>query len=338
MNNSKNGTGLGLSFTKALVELHDGKIFIESFRGTKVVIKLKIENENLKINFPSKPSSNEKTLLAKSPEIPKVINASETGNNKKKEHHVLIIEDNVELRSYIKKILDSQYHIHTCSNGAEGFEYLKVCTNEPDVVISDVVMPEMSGIEFCNAIKSNIESSHIPIILLTAKDKEEDIVKGIENGAEVYLSKPFSVSVLKAHLASLISNRKKLQDYFSSKPFFDVSKISTNDMDSKLIHQLVQIIEDNIENIDLSVVKLAEQLNMSQYTLYKKVKAVSGQSPNDYIKTIKLRHAIELLRNKDLTLNDVSMKAGFASLSYFSSAFKKQFGTAPSVFRKTLLK
>jgi len=241
---------------------------------------------------------------------------------------LLIVEDNAELRNYLKKELRSFYKIITAINGKEGLEL--TTSKQPDIIITDVMMPEMNGLDFCKHVKSNLITSHIPILMLTAKSMVDDWVEGIDSGADAYLNKPFDMRVLKSRLAQLLSSRKLLFDKYFSALVEDESEGNTTSLDKDFIQKVLAYINENLSDPGLSVDVLAGQLHLSRSQFYRKIKSLTNCTAVEFIRKIRLERAKQLIELGNTNINDVCYKVGFSTPSYFSKCFKKQFGLLPA--------
>jgi len=325
------GTGIGLEVVKSFIDLHMGTIEVnsEKNKGTEFKILLPLGSNHLNI---SKTDSESKT----NDEIYEQINNSEielevtndTGRNKKT---VLIVEDNSELRNYLKNELKEDYKVKMAINGKEGLQMaIKFI---PDLVISDVMMPIMDGFEMCNNIKKDLRISHIPLLLLTAKGMQIDRVKGIDSGADVYLNKPFNMNVLKSHLSQLINSRQILfNKYYNG--VSDKELRNTTSLDKQFITNILEYIHENINDPALNVENLADELLISRSKLYRKIKALTGNTANEFIRKIRLEKAKQFLESSDHSISEISFKVGFSSPSYFTKCYKIQFGTLPTEVRE----
>jgi len=301
----------------------------EKNKGTEFKILLPLGSNHLNI---SKTDSESKT----NDEIYEQINNSEielevtndTGRNKKT---VLIVEDNSELRNYLKNELKEDYKVKMAINGKEGLQMaIKFI---PDLVISDVMMPIMDGFEMCNNIKKDLRISHIPLLLLTAKGMQIDRVKGIDSGADVYLNKPFNMNVLKSHLSQLINSRQILfNKYYNG--VSDKELRNTTSLDKQFITNILEYIHENINDPALNVENLADELLISRSKLYRKIKALTGNTANEFIRKIRLEKAKQFLESSDHSISEISFKVGFSSPSYFTKCYKIQFGTLPTEVRE----
>ncbi|MDA8859180.1 response regulator [Flavobacteriaceae bacterium] len=320
------GTGIGLEVVRNFIELHKGKIEVSSKLniGTQFKIQLPNGNKHLEIknkNITVKYNSND-TLQTK-------LTAFENSNNKSKDKTLLIIDDNSELRSYLNNELDTNYNILLAENGKIGFELAN--KHIPDIIITDVMMPVMDGIELCEMIKNDLRTSHIPIMMITAKGMEVDKIKGIDSGADVYLQKPFNMNVLKSHLKQLISTRKILfKKYLSGIDFSE----NTTSLDQEFILNVLNYINKNISDNNLNVENLADELLLSRSKLYRKIKALTGLTANEFIRNVRLEKSKEILENSEFSISEICYKVGFSSPSYFTKCFKLQYGVLPKEIRE----
>ena len=320
------GTGIGLEVVRNFIELHKGKIEVSSKLniGTQFKIQLPNGNKHLEIknkNITVKYNSND-NLQTK-------LTAFENSNNKSKDKTLLIIDDNSELRSYLNNELDTNYNILLAENGKIGFELAN--KHIPDIIITDVMMPIMDGIELCKMIKNDLRTSHIPIMMITAKGMEVDKIKGIDSGADVYLQKPFNMNVLKSHLKQLISTRKILfKKYLSGIDFSE----NTTSLDQEFILNVLNYINKNISDNNLNVENLADELLLSRSKLYRKIKALTGLTANEFIRNVRLEKSKEILENSEFSISEICYKVGFSSPSYFTKCFKLQYGVLPKEIRE----
>lgn len=311
---SKNvkGSGLGLSFVKELVQLLHGDIQLESDinKGAKFTITLPIERiEKIK-------------KQEKSPE-----EIAEASMHKK--NSILIVEDNLEIQKLLREVFQENYKVYTADHGRDAVAKIK--KHIPDLVVSDIMMPLMNGIELCNFIKQDENLNHTPVILLTAKTQVNDKLLGLESGADAYITKPFNIEELTKTVTNMLDQRRKILDKFSS----NVLKMNDEELvssDRVFLHQAKEFVLDNIENENLSVNDLAKHLNVSRFTLIRKFKKVNNSTPNFYIQKIRLEKAKELIKNKVASVTEIAFKVGFSSTTYFSYSFKKEFGVSPKEF------
>ena len=247
---------------------------------------------------------------------------------------ILLVEDNEEMLDFIAEDLGEKYHVIKAMNGNEALKVLK--EEAIQLVISDVMMPEMDGFELCRNIKTNFEYSHIPVILLTAKNTLQSKIEGLELGADAYIEKPFSPEYLHVQTANLIANRDKIKDFFSKSPLVHIKSIAHTKSDELFLEKLNEIIYEHLEEEELDVDKLAKMMNMSRPTLYRKVKSISNLSVNDLINLTRLKRAAELLAQGDLKMYEVAAIVGFKSQTNFGRSFLKQFGMSPSAYYQNM--
>ncbi len=246
---------------------------------------------------------------------------------------ILLVDDEEDILEFLERILRSKYSIFKAENGKEA---LQVLAAEPvQLVVSDVMMPEMDGFELCRAIKSNFEFSHIPVILLTAKNTIQAKVEGLELGADAYIEKPFSKEHLQAQMASLLNNRSMIREYFASSPLVHIKSMAHSKADERFLETLNDTIDKNIEDPDLDVEKLARILNMSRITLYRKIKAISNLTPIELINITRLKKSAQLLAEGDYKIYEVADMVGFSSQSNFARNFHKQFNMTPTDYMHT---
>lgn len=249
--------------------------------------------------------------------------------NKRK---VLIIEDDNDVREFLKEEIGHYFEVVAEADGISGFE--RAQTYDADLIICDVLMPGMTGFEVTKKLKNEFATSHIPIILLTALNMEEKYLEGIESGADAYITKPFSISLLLARISKLIEQRDKLREKFSNEPGMVHAAICTNNKDSKFLAKLNEMLNEHMVETEFSVDDYANLMGLGRTVFYKKVRGVTGYSPNEYLRVIRLKKAAELLLTEDLTVSEISYKVGINDPYYFSKCFKNQFGIAPSVYQK----
>lgn len=327
------GTGIGLSLTRGIVEMHYGKIWVEGQDG---------EGSLFRVVFPAGPDHlkpEEKVAQHKNSEDIKnyvgdvsILDEEEVieTNHNRNKHSVLIVEDNKDVRNYIKKHLWKTYSVYEASNGEEGVE--RALQFMPDLVISDVMMPKMDGLQLCRKLKNDIHTSHIPIILLTARFAFQQVKEGFEIGADEYVTKPFSASSLLLKVKALIDNRERLKKLFERKSPVEIISADLPSIDDRFLKKVYEIVDQNISDADFNIEKFSEEIGMSRANLYRKIKALTNQSPNEFIKDLRLRIAIKYLRESSLTISEISYKAGFNSPAYFTNCFKKAYGVSPSEF------
>lgn len=334
------GTGLGLALVKSQADLHQAEIKVESVEneGSVFTFTLLVDNSYPDaLHIEPAPQSQVFTLP-----IYETDNKDITQNATR----ILVVEDNADIREYIRQTLEDEFTVFTASNGLEGLKAVQ--EKNPDVIISDIMMPEMDGITLCRTIKENIVTSHIPVILLTAKDSISDREEGYESGASSYLSKPFSAKLLLSRIRNILRTRRLVADHFMSQATTSLSSDnpvvtsenkqgeeasrSLSPLDRDFVDKLLSIVNENLEQQDLGVNLIAEKMCMSNSTLYRKTMAVLGVSTNEYIRRVRLSRAAELLLDGRLSVSDVAFKTGFGSLSSFAKAFRKEFGMTASEY------
>ncbi|NOQ97755.1 MAG: response regulator, partial [Calditrichae bacterium] len=352
------GTGIGLALTKELVELHHGTINVEC-RGmarhahddpesdTKTIftVQLPISKEHYKpeeiLETEDRKPEAEKHMLSDSiPDedigyhIPDTEEQSESSGRSPASGLpsplVLVVEDNPDVTTYIRSFLDQDYRIITAINGKEGSE--KALKKYPDLIISDVMMPEMDGFELCHKLKSDENTSHIPIILLTAKADMDSKIEGLEFGADDYISKPFDDKELRVRVKNLIEQRKKLREKFTRMIEIKPGEIAATSMDEQFLKRLLDIFENHISETDYNTESFANEIGMSRSNLYRKIQVLTNQSTNDFIRSLRLKRAAQLLRKSTGTVSEIAYAVGFNSPSHFSKIFRQQFGSSPSDF------
>ncbi|WP_188460089.1 two-component regulator propeller domain-containing protein [Marivirga lumbricoides] len=320
------GTGIGLEVVRSFVELHKGDIEVESRVGVGSKFRILIPYEKEQYDLAGVVSTIEPHTILFNEKVPEV-----SGKGEVKEHKrtLLIIEDNLELRNYLIEELRSDYKVLNAEEGQEGLKKAKKYM--PDVIITDVIMPNMNGYEFCNQLKGDLNTSHIPVLMLTAKAMPEDWVEGLEAGADVYLNKPFDMNIMKSHLKQLIINREKLFTKFMAGVSKPENDHATSSLDQQFILNIIKYIKENIRETNLNVEKLADDFSLSRSQLYRKIKVLTGLSANELIRKIRLERAKELLQeNANISISEISYLVGFSSPSYFSKSFKDYFGILPN--------
>jgi DNA-binding response OmpR family regulator len=243
---------------------------------------------------------------------------------------ILLVEDNEEFRFYLKDSLQPFYHIIEASNGKEGWQ--KTLSGHPQLVVTDISMPEMNGIELSQKIKADKRTSHIPVILLTAISGEEDQVKGLKSGANDYLTKPFNFDILHAKIDNLLLFNRSVKNAYSKQVQVQAKEIEIESSEVKLLNKIVQYIDEKLNNPELSVEELSRHVGMSRGSLYHKLLEITGLTPIEYIRSVKLERAVELLEKSDYNVAQIAYMTGFGTPSYFSKLFKAQFNMLPSEY------
>lgn len=344
MTQSNFGTGIGLHLSRSLVELHHGIIKAENRedgQGTRFVIRLPLGSNHLKAEELENPEeTGSEPTISQLPKDSIYETEEENKTNEYRKHkaktryRVLIVEDDEEIRRYIRSELDSDFRIYECTNGREGLE--TILKEKPDLVISDVMMPEMDGITLCRKIKQNININHIPIILLTAKSKAEDQIEGLEIGADAYIVKPFNTELLRTTISNLIANRERLRGKLVGEQQVEekITKIEMKSNDEILMSKVMKTINDHLADPTLNVEMLAANVGMSRVHMHRKLKELTNQSARDFIRSIRLKQAANLLREKNLSVSEVAYATGFSNLSHFSNTFRDFYGISPSEYKE----
>ncbi|WP_321426386.1 two-component regulator propeller domain-containing protein [uncultured Bacteroides sp.] len=335
-NFSGNSVGIGLHLVNELVGVHKGKIWYEENegRGSVFTVSLPLDETvygekdflipNNILMKEEQAMNNVKLTPIDLQEMADVVPLNK--------HKILIIEDDNDVRQFLKEEIGRYFEIETAEDGIAGLEKIK--EYDADLIVCDVLMPRMGGYEVTKRLKEDFQTSHIPVILLTALGTTENHLEGIESGADAYITKPFSSKLLLARIIKLIEQREKLRDKFSSEPGISRPAICSTDKDKEFVDKMHGILEAEITNAEFSVDDFAAQMGLGRTVFYKKVKGVTGHSPNEYLRIIRMKKAAEMLLTTSLTVSEVSYKVGINDPFYFSKCFKSQFGMAPSVYQK----
>ena len=328
------GSGIGLMLVYKLVKLHKGRIHIQSteHEGTCVQVTFPKGNSHLhkaKFISPKTPNECSETIVSGGTSGLLSMEISQVNGSLQR---ILIVEDNDDLRNYLIDMFKTGYNVQSCPNGKEALVIIREF--DPDLVISDIMMPEMGGDELCSVIKGDLEISHIPVILLTALGDEKNMLEGLEIGADAYITKPFSVGILKATVKNILANRALLRQVYNSiedrEQTLPVN--CTNTLDWKFIASVKECIENNMGNSDFNVDMLSSQHHMSRTSFFNKLKALTGYAPADYIRMIRLQHAAQLLKQGEHTVTEIADMVGFSDAKYFREVFKKYYNVSPSKF------
>jgi signal transduction histidine kinase/DNA-binding response OmpR family regulator/ligand-binding sensor domain-containing protein len=323
------GSGIGLLLVKNYVTMHNGKVSCMSEENVGSTFQVVIPFRSI----PGMPDTTH--TLSDIPSVSGYVNdlshqtEVEAGNSKSKEMKVLIAENNEDLLNFMRSVLSNDFKVIAAADGEKAWEYIS--KHIPDLVVSDIMMPNMDGFELCKIMKSTYETSHIPIVLLTALSDTTDQLHGLGLGADDYLTKPFDMNLLIQRIKSIIRNREVVRERTLKLINGESNEhVVTNEHNDKFIKKMLEIAKANIGKTEFDKDEFASAMNVSSSLLYKKIKSLTDQSPTDFIKTIRLNHAVELLRSGNYTVTEVSEYCGFASLTYFGIVFKKQFGKSPS--------
>jgi signal transduction histidine kinase/ligand-binding sensor domain-containing protein/DNA-binding response OmpR family regulator len=333
------GSGVGLAFTKRLVELHHGNITAQSAKGQGSVftVTIPILDEVYHNDFSNENKMYELSIVPDGTTPVEDISALEDHEPLQDELDgntfaikLLIVDDNEEILSYLQEYFSKMYQVAVAFDGQMALEMLEV--QQYDIIISDVMMPELDGLHFCKRVKQNINTSHIPVMLLTARNETGQQIKGLEMGADDYVTKPFSTSLLAAKVANLLRSRKRLKEYYSTRKEMVPENIAFNTLDEEFLKQAISIVEEHLADSEFSVDKFSREIGMSRSNLYLKFKAITGESATDFIKRIRFNKAVELMQSKRYTIAQITYMCGFNSPSYFSTAFKQHYGCMPSEY------
>lgn len=328
--NAGRGTGIGLAIVKAFTELHHGEVSATSIegKGSTFTIHIPVRQKGEVTNQPTEkieqlvePSSVQE-VPNQARHIDELIQPYQTDKPE-----VLIIDDNIDIRTYLRSVLSEKYNVSEAADGKVGLELARKIV--PDIVLSDIMMPVMDGLAFCQQLKTDKAISHIPVILLTARSLDEQRAEGYEHGADAYLSKPFSLRLLLSRIDNLIESRKKLNQTWSKGVEDDEIGNISNEIDKSFLKQLRKIIQENLANSDLSVEQIGDEIGLSRVQLYRKVKALTGYSPVEIVRKARLTRARHLLQTTERTVSEVAYAVGFSTPSYFSKCYKDEFGENP---------
>lgn len=341
-NNSNIGTGIGLHLSRSLIELHHGTILVESNEekpGSRFIIRLPLGKDHLTAEEIDEFSSNNyaPAHITTALPTPSPTDEEDLKVRSKTKNHVLVVEDDEEIRKYICQELASDFHMHECTNGKEALAM--ILKKAPDLIISDIMMSEMDGLTLCRKIKQNVIVNHIPVILLTAKSREEDRLEGLETGADAYLVKPFNIEILRKTVLNLIKSREVLRNSFSGNQIREdkLHKLNVQSPDDKLLNKVMKVINDNLSNPNLNVEMIATAVGISRVHLHRKLKELTNQSTRDLIRNVRLKQAASLLADKYHSITEVATLTGFTNIAYFSTAFKELYGVSPTNYMEKRL-
>ena len=326
------GTGIGLSLVKNLVALHEGEIRVESApnQGSTFYVSLLTDN--------SYPQALHADSQEKESNVQHIEEAQVNQVSSSDKPILLVVEDNPDICDYIAESFSDHFEVKTAANGKLGKE--SALKEIPDIIVSDIMMPVMDGNEMCRELKKDVRTSHIPIILLTAKDSLRDKEEGYQVGADSYLTKPFSASLLHSRIENLLQSRRNLANHFSANAAISnkaaVITESLNKLDNEFIHKINQLIEERLSSDKIDISYLSDKMCMSNSTLYRKMKALTGLSTNEYVRKIRMKHAEQYLLEGKYHISEIAFKVGINNLFYFRQCFKEEFGCIPSEYLKRL--
>lgn len=341
VNNTRLGSGIGLALVKSLTQLHKGNIYVysEKNQGTEIIIAIpwgeKHYTEEERMGAADQSAQlemvNQSVLTSAIPE-----NKPRPDNPRSTSKTVLIVDDNQELRLFLSQVLEKEYRIIEAENGRAAIDI--TLTEMPDLIISDVMMPLMNGIEFCKVIKERFETRHLPLILLSAKDGLDTKISGMESGADFYFAKPLSIELLLLTIHNIFNRHDALKETYTNNYLSEATELVSSEKDKEFINKLLNIIEENIEDPELDVDFLCTHIYVSRTKLYQKIKSISDQSVAEFIRTVRLKRSIFIMTHEDITMSEVAHRVGLQSSSNFSRAFKKEYGKSPMQFMQSLKK
>lgn len=317
------GTGLGLAITKEFVKLHNGIITVKSEpeKGTCFTVLLpakKIYDTQARAATSPVPAEDEEQMI---------LRESQKSGRKKT---ILVVEDNEDIRFYLKDNLKGAYKVEEASNGKEGWEKVKML--HPDLVVSDIMMPLMDGVQLARKIKTETVTAHIPVILLTAMGSEEKQLEGLEAGVNDYITKPFTFEILASRIRNLLAQQELLQKRFQKQIEVNPAEVTITSVDEKFLKQAMEVVEKNMDNIEFSVEDFSREMYMNRATLYRKIMSLTGKAPADFIRLIRLKRGAQLLAKSGMSIAEIAYEVGFKDPKYFSKAFKEEFGMLPSKY------
>ena len=325
------GSGIGLLLVKNYVSMHEGEVVLKSKEneGTEFRITIPYRKVDETVDELERPLQQAQPIHQSFVDV-ELAESTTTVSVSEKKLHLLVVEDNSDLREFLKNSFDELYKVSTANDGKQAWEIIQ--KKVPDLIVSDIMMPNMNGFDLCKLIKSTFETSHIPVILLTSLDERSKQLEGLGLGADDYITKPFDVSILKQRIISIIKNRDIVRDKVL-KLFNQTDQevpILSNEQNDQFVKKALKVVRENIANSEFGKDEFASAMNASPSLLYKKIKALTGQSPIDFIKKIRLDYSLELLQSRKYSITEVSERCGFSSVGYFSTVFKKHFDKTPS--------
>ena len=317
------GTGIGLAITKEFVRLHNGVITVKSEpeAGSCFTVFLPAKKINDASDRPATSSMTEEDIG----QIP-----IEETQKRGKKRTIVIVEDNEDLRFYLKDNLKGQYHVEEAANGKEGWEKIKLVN--PDLVVSDLMMPLMDGVELARKIKTETLTAHIPIILLSAMGSEEKQLEGLKAGVNDYITKPFTFEILASKIRNLVAQQKLLQKRFQTQIEVNPSEVTVTPVDEKFLKQALEIVEKHMDEPEFSVEDFSSEMFMNRVTLYRKILSITGKTPLEFIRSIRLKRAAQLLEKSGMSISEIAYEVGFNNPKNFSKFFKEEFHVTPSQY------
>jgi len=343
IDNEHLGSGIGLSLVQRLADLHHGRIELESEEGAGSTFSVYLPTEESAYLPEEKQSAsdpieeqrmyttNDRNMYVIDTEVKEVTEETTEADRQRKEN-ILIVEDNTDIRQYLCEELGNSYHILTAENGEEALSIVK--EQEIDLILTDVMMPVMDGLQLCKQIKQNLRTCHIPIIILSAKTDLKEQLEGLQVGADDYIPKPFSMAVIVAKIRNLFRTRYRAIEHYSNSLEVEPEKVALNPLDEELLKRAIEIVERNIDNVEFSTDEFAREMCMSRSNLHIKMKALTGEPTNDFIRKVRFNRACKLLKEGRYTVAEISGMVGFNTPSYFATSFKKYFGCLPSEYGK----
>lgn len=328
------GTGLGLPLAKELVGLHGGEIRVSSLEGLGTEFSVILPQTQKGKKWQTQPEeSRELSSELEEEAIPiENVAAADWDLDENTDNLLLLIEDNPDIRDYVRMALEPTYKVIEAVNGLDGIE--QAINWVPNLIISDVMMPGANGFDVCEAVKKNEKTSHIPVIMLTARTALDDRIEGLETGADAYLSKPFNAKELRVQIKNLIENRQNLRERYRKELITTPTKVEVTSIEEQFLIRLKEVVVGELSNEKLSVEEMADQLAMSRTQMHRKIKALTGQSAREFIRNFRLEHAYQLLEQNAGSVGEIAFLVGFSSASYFSKAFSSKFGVSPKEVRK----
>ncbi|MCB9287803.1 MAG: response regulator [Lewinellaceae bacterium] len=329
------GMGIGLSLSRQLVELHHGRLTLESQPGEGANFTVYLPKGKAHFQPEALLVDTEKVAETALPVVPlnlPVEPEKVMANSNGRQPLLLIVEDNLELQAFIRSIFADEYRTATASDGAEGLA--KANELNPELILSDVMMPKMDGFELCQRLKTDLATSHIPVLLITARTTLDDRLEGLETGADDYISKPFHPDELRLKVRNRLAQRQRLREQFGQSRIFAPKEVAVTSADEEFLEKLVELVEQNISNPNFNIEQFAQELAVSRALLFTKIKALTNSTPKNFLKSFRLKRAAQLLQTGKLNVSEVAYQVGFNEPKYFSKVFQKEFGCSPSQFKE----